>query len=85
MLADGGSGDYVIAVDDIVIQGLDPYDVTGHFSDLFIGIHKGDVKVAMKRLRIGKRSSHGHEIEVSIHGAPTLEVWSRLSTSTNLF
>ncbi|KAG8944683.1 hypothetical protein FRC04_001647, partial [Tulasnella sp. 424] len=63
VLADGGSGDYVIAVDDIVIQGTDPYDVTGHFSDLFIGIHKGDVKVAMKRLRIGKRSSHGHEIE----------------------
>lgn len=73
-LADKSSGDHVIAVDDIVIEGSDPYDITGHFSDLFIGMYKGDVKVAMKRLRIGKRSSHGREIDVSIHGTLALVV-----------
>ncbi|KAG8989969.1 hypothetical protein FRB90_001998, partial [Tulasnella sp. 427] len=48
----------VIAVDDIVFESSQPFNTTGHFSDLFLGRYRGKSKVAMKRPRIaGNRDS----------------------------
>lgn len=58
----------VCAVEDIAIEGSDPVDVSGHFSDLFVGVYRKTTKVALKRVRIGSHPSQddARKIEVSI-------------------
>ncbi|KAG8974385.1 hypothetical protein FRC05_007546 [Tulasnella sp. 425] len=47
-------GILVITADDIVFESLEPFNLTGHFSDLFVGHYKGKSKVALKRPRIAR-------------------------------
>lgn len=62
-----GSRNRAISINDIVLEGPDPIDVTGHFADLFVGMYRNKVRVALKRLRIPRHPSERHrrDIEVS--------------------
>lgn len=57
-----------ISVNDIAIEGSNPIDVTGNFSDLFVGTYLNTVRVALKRLRIGRYPSQSdiQDIKVSL-------------------
>lgn len=54
----------VIAADDIVFESLEPFNITGHFSDLFVGHYKGKSKVALKRPRIARNGETQDAIQV---------------------
>ncbi|KAG8928314.1 hypothetical protein FRC01_006129 [Tulasnella sp. 417] len=60
------SQDHVISVEHIVVEGSNPVDVTGHFSDLFVGMYHSTVRVALKRLRIDRRPSERDRREIKL-------------------
>ncbi|KAG8895267.1 hypothetical protein FRC01_012472, partial [Tulasnella sp. 417] len=57
----GGISD--IAVEDIVFESTEPFNITGHFSDLFVGCYRFKSKVALKRPRIAKNRDSQHSIQ----------------------
>lgn len=62
-----GLRNLAIPINGIAVEGSNPIDITGHFSDLFVGVYRND-RVALKRLRIDRYPSHrgSREIKVSI-------------------
>ncbi|KAG8914750.1 hypothetical protein FRC00_011121 [Tulasnella sp. 408] len=55
-----------ISAHDIVLEGSNPIDVTGHFADLFVGMYRNKVRVALKRLRIPRHPSERHKRDIEV-------------------
>lgn len=54
----------VIGVDEIVFESSEAHNITGHFSDLFVGWYRVRSKVALKRPRIARNDDSQRSIQV---------------------
>ncbi|KAG9041987.1 hypothetical protein FS837_011503, partial [Tulasnella sp. UAMH 9824] len=61
-----GSRNHIISVKDITMEGPNPVDVTGNFSDIFVGMYRNTVRVALKRLRIDRHPSQHDRRELEL-------------------